>query len=303
MALETPDLEESTWFFSDVLGLKITERTDSEVYLRAQSDREHHTLCLIESDSAGVDHIGWRTQDPESLKKYAHQLRDEGIEVTWIEAGVEAGQGEAIRFEAPNGHPFEFYYDIEKPEAPKEWRSKVKTRVYSQAEMNRIAPRRIDHVNIQDPNALECTEWLQESLGFRLNEYFEVADGTRWGNWLSVSSLAHDAAIVQNPETDETRFHHIAYYLESVEDLFDAADIFSEHGIDTDGTPGQHAITQAKFLYVKDPGSGHRVELYTGGYLIFDPDWDPIAWKEEDIGRGRDHQWIGQGPDIDAIPY
>lgn len=59
------------------------------------------------------------------------------------------------------------------------------------------------------------------------------------------------------------------------------ADILREQGIPFIG-PGKHGISQAIYLYVMDPGSGCRVELFTGGYLIFEPDWEPIEWTRDE---------------------
>ena len=36
----------------------------------------------------------------------------------------------------------------------------------------------------------------------------------------------------------------------------------------------------AQFIYVIEP-SGNRVEIWTGGFLIFAPDWEPIEWSPE----------------------
>lgn len=52
------------------------------------------------------------------------------------------------------------------------------------------------------------------------------------------------------------------------------------------GRPGKHGISQAAFLYVIEPG-GNRVELFgDAGYLIFDPAWKPITWREKDLEKG-----------------
>lgn len=303
VALETPDLEKSVWFFRDVLGLEESDRTEETVFLRSLRDWEHHTVSLTQSESSGVDHVGWRASAPEDLEAFADQFEDDGIRVQWVEENEELGQGEAIRFDAGHGHKFEIYYDVEKPDAPEDRRSRLKNRLYNEPGSNRIAPRRIDHVNLQVDDVRKFTSWLENNLDFRLNEYFEKEDGTRWGSWMSVTPLTHDIGFHPNPDDDRPRFHHIAYYLETIQDLFEAADLFRENGIEIDAGPGQHAITQANFLYVKDPASGHRVELYTGGYLIFDPDWEPIAWHEGDVGVAGEHQWIGQSPSWDAVKY
>ena len=44
-------------------------------------------------------------------------------------------------------------------------------------------------------------------------------------------------------------------------------------------------ITQSTSLYVFKPG-GNRVELYgEPGYLIFDPEWKPVRWTEEEVEK------------------
>ena len=48
--------------------------------------------------------------------------------------------------------------------------------------------------------------------------------------------------------------------------------------------PGRHGISNAFFLYVRDP-DGHRIEIYTSDYLSVDPDLEPIAWKLKDPQR------------------
>ena len=96
--------------------------------LRASGDFEHHTLSLTEGDRARVDHIGWRTKRPEDVEGFAKLLEEAGTKVEWVEADVEAGQGRAIRFKLPSKHPFEIYYDMEKPGAPEEINSVLKTK-------------------------------------------------------------------------------------------------------------------------------------------------------------------------------
>ena len=47
---------------------------------------------------------------------------------------------------------------------------------------------------------------------------------------------------------------------------------------------GCHGISNAFFLYVRDP-DGHRVELFTSDYLTVDPDLEPIRWSLRDPQR------------------
>ena len=79
-------------------------------------------------------------------------------------------------------------------------------------------------------------------------------------------------------------FHHLSYWSDNAQDILRAADILTEHGIEFIG-PGKHGISQAMYIYVMDPGSGVRLELFTNGYLIFEPDWEPIRWTLDEMDR------------------
>lgn len=300
VALETPDLESSLSFFRDAVGLEEVERDGTTVYLRAVDEFDHHSLSLTEADRAGVDHVGWQTVDRESLSEFTDQFEKRGVDVTWIDEGTECGQGEAIRFTTPTGHRFEFFAEMEKPEASEERRSKLKNRAFSSVGSNPIAPRRIDHVQLWDSDAAEFSQWLQDELDFQVQEYYDREDGSRWGTFLSACGNKIEAAVIDDEdETHPPALHHIAYKVDSADDLFDAADAMRERGIPTDGI-GQHSISRGKFLYTRDPESDHRIEFNAGGYLVFDPHWEPIAWQESDL---EDRQWIGQIESKKRVEY
>ena len=291
VALETPDLDGSLEFFRDAVGFEEVERNDDTSYLRAVDEFDHHSIALSEADEPGVDHVGWQTRKPEYLGEFEEILDEQGIDVTWIDAGEELGQGEAFRFTTPTGHEFEFYYEMEKPDPPAERRSKLKNKTYSRTTTNPIAPKRIDHVQLWDPAANDFRAWLTEALNFRVQERYNRKDGSRWGTFLSANGNKIEAAVIEDEaESNPPALHHIAYKVDTADDLFDAHDAMNEHGIPTDGI-GQHSISRGKFLYVRDPVSGHRIEFNAGGYLVFDPEWETIEWQEGDL---EDRQWIGQ---------
>ncbi|MDR7080205.1 catechol 2,3-dioxygenase [Neobacillus niacini] len=286
IALITPDFKKSLWFFSEVLGLEVTEVVDGTHYLRAWGDFEHHTMSLKQGEKSKVDHIGWRTKRPEDVEKYAELLAEAGADVKWIEAGQEAGQGRAIRFKLPSEHPFEIYYEMEKTQPDQDRKSVLKNQTYK-AWRKGASPRRIDHVNLatsQNPAVIH--KWLIDNLGFKMREYIDLGNAGVMAGWLSVTPLVHDIAVVSEPNAETpNRLHHLAYWFDNAQDILRAADILSEEGLKFVG-PGKHGASQAIYLYVKDPGSGHRVKLFSNGYLIFEPDWEPIRWTVEDLDVG-----------------
>jgi catechol 2,3-dioxygenase len=291
VALVSADLEKSLWFFRDTVGLEETEVVDGVHYLRAWGDFEHHTLSITAGETSYIDHIGWRTKRREDIATFAKLLEDAGTEVRWIEAGEEVAQGEAIRFELPSGHRFELYYDMEKTPADESRKSVLKNQTYKSWAKG-VSPRRIDHVNLQTSHDnAEIVKYLQEALGFKLREYFVNPDDVQVASWLSVTNLVHDVAIMSTPRSKEpNEMHHIAYWLDNAQDLLRAADILCEADVQFVG-PGKHGISQAMYIYVKDPGSGLRLEIFTNGYLIFEPDWEPVKWTYEEYLKNGSAYW------------
>ena len=50
-----------------------------------------------------------------------------------------------------------------------------------------------------------------------------------------------------------------------------------------DVAPTRHGVTRGYTMYFFDP-VGNRNEVFTGGYWV-DPDFEPITWTEEEMGR------------------
>ncbi|TQS88950.1 2,3-dihydroxybiphenyl 1,2-dioxygenase [Arthrobacter sp. TS-15] len=282
--LFTPDLEKSLWFFHDVIGLEITARTENKVYLRAAMEREHHSLVLEAGDRPRLDHVSWRVKRPDDLEGFHEILTGNGNKVSLEAPNAEDGIGESLRFQMPTGHKFRLYYDVEKPSVAEADRSVLLNQSYRS--WNRgIGVRRIDHVNLWTTHEPEVQhQWLSDNLGFKLREYVQAPHG-RVGGWMSVTPLVHDVAVMKAGPKEATpaRLHHVAFWLDNASDVLRAADILVEAGIVPDQGPGKHGVSQAVFLYVRDPGSGHRVEIFSNGYLIFDPDWQPVEWGMDKI--------------------
>lgn len=301
VALETPDLAGSLHFWHEVVGLEITDQREGEVYLRAWGEFEHHSLILIEGTEGRLHHVGWKARTPEEVDAFAVYLREQGVEVEDVPAQTEMGQGKAIRFFVPtSGHPMEIYYDMERPQSPEEIRSKLKNQ-NTLARLRGVSPRRIDHVNLwcgqEAPDA--SIDWLCEHLGFKVREFVQLPD-FKLGAWMSVTPLVHDVAVMFDGAHEGPRLHHVAYYLDTPQDILHALGTFAENDIQPDLGPGMHGVTQAFYSYIRDPASGHRLELFSGGYLIFDPAWEPIQWNADEIEKSL--FWYGDSFDPSVEP-
>ena len=283
IALVSTDLEKSLVFFKEIIGLEETAEIDGIHYLRAYSDFQHHTLSVEAGESAYVKHIGWRTKTADCVQGFKELLETHHVAVQEYPKGSTPGIGDSIRFKLPSGHTFELYYDVEKPKAAPDVASILKNQVY-QSWRQGISPRRIDHVNIHTTtDVMESYAFLTEVLGFNMREYLrgDGDDGILAG-WMSVTPLVHDVAMIKKQTLlTPARLHHVSYWLDDTQDILRAADFLKEHDLPFIG-PGKHGVSQAIYLYVMDPGSGCRVELFSGGYLIFEPDWQPVEWTLEE---------------------
>jgi len=286
--LLVPDLAASTAFFTDILGLQVSERAPGRVYLRAWQDWDHHTLLLTEAEEAGLDHLGWRVPAKQDAEELRAELERQGIATAWVDGAAERGHGDGLRFSTPGGLPFELYWEVDRYEAPPELRSPMASHP-SRIPARGAAPRRFDHVTFIVDDVVAEQRFLTDVLGIRHNYYIYGPDGTRWGSWLSANNVSHETAVTKNAYGTGGRLHHVAYYADSPDEVLRTATLLVDHGYELEWGPGKHGTSGATFLYFKEP-SGNRVEIWTGGMLIFDPDWAAIEWAPE-IGHLGNSMW------------
>jgi catechol 2,3-dioxygenase len=283
LELLTPKPEESLRFFTTVLGMSVTDQVGQSVYLRCFGDFERSTLKLTESTEAGLGHTAWRATSRPALARRVAALEESGRGIGWVDGDV--GHGQAYRFTDPDGHSMELYYDAERYQLPRGQGSRLKNQPQSYPGSG-VGVRRLDHVNVLCEEVTENRHFLEEKLGFRLREHVILDDGTEAGAWLSVTPLVHDIAYTLDATRSRGRLHHVAFSADNREDVLRAADIYLENDIFIETGPAKHAITQGFFLYCYEPG-GNRVEVFSGGYLIFAPDWEPIVWTQTERSRGQ----------------
>lgn len=288
--LYCPDLEASREHFRDTMGLYESHVTEDAVYMRAFGDWQDYTLILREGDDWGGGHIAWMVEDEEDLEEFQDRIESSGYETEWVEDTGEPGQGRALRFEYPGPGTMELVYDIDRAfdTVPEEQRSRLKNQPSRKPERG-AGLRRIDHVNVNVSNVKECSEWFENVLDFDLREEGIAPTGDQAGAWMSVSPLVHEIAFVQPPPDANVvdELDHVAFYQDGGQsgELNRTGDLLRERNIELVGGPAKHGISQANFMYYLEP-SGNKIEVFAGGYLIFDPEWETVTWTPEDGSDG-----------------
>jgi catechol 2,3-dioxygenase len=290
--LLTPKPDQSLWYFRDVLGMEVVHTKDQSVYLRGYGDYAASTVKLTEAKQAGVGCISWRAVSPAALERRAHAIDSTGLGLGWSEGDF--GRGKSYRFRDPDGHLMEVYYDENKYLAPENLRSTLKNLPQKYTGRG-VGVRRIDHLALLAKDVAANRSFAQQQLGFQLREQVRFNNGaTEIGSWLSPSPVHHSVAYVADVKGGSGRLHHFSLWVDNREDVLRAASIITEAGVFIEAGPSMHNNSQGFYLYTYEPG-GNRIEIYSGSYLVFAPDWEPVVWNEEERGTGV--YWGGALPE------
>ncbi len=114
LSIRALDLAASEKHYTEVIGLRVTGRSPGQVYLQAHEAQDHHCIILNASDRAGLDHVGFKVNDPNDLNEAEAGAKAWGLKTHRIAAGNIMGQGEGLGIELPSGHTFNLFYHSER---------------------------------------------------------------------------------------------------------------------------------------------------------------------------------------------
>jgi catechol 2,3-dioxygenase len=276
--LRVMELEKSVDYYTKIIGLQETGRSEGRVYLKAWDEYDHHSVILKEADAPGIEHFAFKVEMLDDLAKFEKKIEHFGIPVRRVSNGTRLAEGQAIRFELPTGHEVELYHEIECLGTavgtlnPHPWPENLQG----------IAPHFLDHVLLTGDDIESVTRFFIEALDFRQSEKIMTVDGQNMvGSFLFKSNKAHDLAFVKGPDK---KLHHAAFKVDNWYEVLKAADILTRYDIPIEVTPTRHGITRGQTVYFFDP-SGNRNEAFCSGYMTY-PDFPTITWTEDKIGQG-----------------
>ncbi|HTU84505.1 MAG TPA: VOC family protein [Solirubrobacteraceae bacterium] len=301
--LLTPRPEDSLRCFVDVLGLREAHRAGDSVYLRGESEYERYGLKLTASRDAGVGHVGLRAASAAALDRRVAALQAAGVTGVWIED--EIGHGPAFRFTSPGGHAVELYWETERQEPEPGDPPLPRDRLGRRGGPG-VAVRRLDHVNLLAADVAPAVDFAWRQLGFSLYDEVRDDDGLTSAAWLSAGQRPLELVFTRDRSAAHGRLHHVAFWVDTREEVLRAADIFADHGVRIEVPPAQHTIGRSFFLYGFEPG-GNRIEISTGADLVLDPDPPTRIWTAAERRRGIGWgtvfppTWYAYGtPDVDG---
>ena len=274
----TPKPDESLRFYSEVLGLVESEREGQSAYLRGWGEWSHHSLQVTEAAQPGLGHVGWRTWSAEDLETAVGRVDTGGAGQGWHEGSV--GHGRAYRYRGPGGQIHELFWENERYVPPPGMESPFPDRPQRYVPRG-VAPRQIDHVTVMTSDPVGDAKWYRDTLNYTFTEYtvLDHADIPVF-SMVTNNEKSHDLGLILDQSGVPGRIHHVAWWVDSREDLLRGADILLNADIALEFGPGRHGMGEQDYLYFREPG-GMRMELNTGGYRLYVPDWETKKWHPD----------------------
>ena len=297
--LITTNLDASVAFFKNTLGLYESARSGPSVYMRCWGDYYHHTLVLTPGPQPALGHAAWRTNGPEELKQAVASIEASGTKGEWV---TSIGHGPAYRFRGFGGHVIEIFWEVERHKAAPGQESTFPDRPQKFAPIG-IGSRQLDHVTVATADVVKTAEWYRDVLGFRFmaTTFLDHDPKIVVFGVVTTNEKSHDLGLGVDFSNLPGRLHHLAFWLDSQDELLRAADQLMEAGVAIEYGPGKHGIGEQSYLYFREPG-GVRIELNTGGYRNYVPDWEPVHWP---VSKGSNNMYRNHGmPDsmMDGFP-
>lgn len=244
------------------------------VELRAKDDAS--LPPAIEPGSTARE-IVWGVDGRAALDDLAHRIASS--------TALRRGADGAVRFSDPAGMAVALVETrrqalpaVEVPVNTPERRARLDTvgTFYKQAR-----PRRLGHVVLQVPDIPAVEAFYRETLGFWVSDRYPGR-----GVFLRGRAEAdhHQLFLLQSPD-GAAHFHHLAFEVHDVHEVFGGGLAFAERGWETHIGPGRHVISSCYFWYFRSP---------CGGSVEYFADMDALtaAWQPREMPQSP--EWFAE---------
>lgn len=254
----TPDIERQVDYWSNVMGMVVTDRTKDRVMLATTFG--HEAIALVPGPAGLLKRLSFQVAPGSDLGELARNLAGHGVECE--RAGdISPGVRNAVTFTDSKGTLIEIYADYEL--AKDDGRDPV------------IAPLKFGHIayRVNDPGKI--TGFYCDVLGFRVSDWI--------GDHFSFLRCGPDHHTVNFARYAEEKLHHIAFEVKDVATLNRACDYLAKNKIQLVWGPIRHVVGHNIAAYHRNPDE-IRVELYCELDVMYDETlgyFEPRPWHED----------------------
>jgi catechol 2,3-dioxygenase-like lactoylglutathione lyase family enzyme len=152
----------------------------------------------------------------------------------------------------------------------------------------RARPIRIGHIGFVLPELESAETFYKDRLGFWVSDRYNGHSGLFLR--CAARSQHHNLFLIAG-KNNALRFHHAAFEVRDIHEVFGGGVYFDRRGWETEVGPGRHPISSAYFWYFRNPCEG-AVEYFT------DSDYVTEDWKPHNFTVNRFSEWHL----VDGIP-
>ena len=243
-ALNVTDLARTVAFYTDVVGLDVTEVEEGR-HAALRCGPDHHNILLSQADAPGLKRVGFEIESDADLDLAFSHLDRHGYAPAWVDDDEAAAlcQGRSLRFRHPGaGLQFEYFVGMAQVDP-------------FEARLAKIA--RLGHVVVCATEPAAMRDSLVSDLGFLVSD--EV-DGLVSFLRCFPNKFHHSFAVARG---DENRLHHVNFMVTDIDDVGQALNRLKANDIEIVYGPGRHPPSGSIFVYFLDP-DGMTVEYSFG---------------------------------------
>ncbi|MDQ6621344.1 MAG: VOC family protein [Pseudomonadota bacterium] len=270
VALNVPDVEAATRFYTDVWHLSLVSHTHDAAYLRGTGPA-HHVLSLHGADRTAVRNVTFQARSMDALHVVAGSVVDAGGRVLQaVQDIAEPGGGTGLTIADADGRVLRIVHGDAS---------------HTDGHDERDRPIRLAHVVLNCHEVATAQQFFERVLGFRLS------DRTRIMAFMRCNSDHHSVALA---DADQDSLNHIAFLMPDVDSVMRGGGRLRDAGHPIEWGPGRHGPGNNAFNYFVDP-NGVAIE-YTAEVLQVDDSYrtgGPDDWKWP---SGRVDHWGISGP-------
>jgi len=139
---------------------------------------------------------------------------------------------------------------------------------------DRATPIRMGHIGFVLPDIKAAEAFYHGRLGFPISDRY--AKGAAVFMRCAPEEDHHNLFLISS-HGGPTKFHHVAFEVRDIHEVFAGGIHFDAKGWETDVGPGRHPVSSAYFWYFKSPCEG-AVEYYTDSDHVTE-DWKPTSFR------------------------
>jgi catechol 2,3-dioxygenase-like lactoylglutathione lyase family enzyme len=225
---ETPDLDQQTEYYAEILGLAVAAREQDTVYLASTVD--HHSVVLRRGGQAQCVRLGFQIAPDADLSAFEKQVAGHGIK-TERRSNPEPSIADMLVFADPKGTVMEVF--------------KRGDFAHQKFQQKGIVPFKLGHVAFHVADVKLVTQFYLDVLGFRESDW--MAD------FFSFLRCGPDHHSINLMQTGSNRHFHTAFELRDWGHMQTACDYLSLNGYKLLWGPGRHGIGHNLFAYHRAP--------------------------------------------------